>query len=262
MQDDSILVERRDGIAVVTVNRPESRNAMTMGMWEYVPELMSQLGQDPAVRVIVIRGAGEKAFVSGANINQFTDPTFVEQKAHHYHEVVDRAIQSLEDVERPVIAMINGFALGGGCELAMGCDIRVVSETAKLGIPSANLGITISWYNTRRLYSLVGPSKAKEMLFTAKILMAQEALAAGLVDHVVPTAQLESSTFELASLIASKAPFTIRHAKKMINAIRRDPSLSGLTDEGELSMRSFRSQDFQEGVRAFLEKRPPKFEGR
>lgn len=260
--DRHIVLERRQDIAVITINRPEARNALTDNMWLSLKDSVENVGADPHIRVVIIRGAGDRAFASGADIKEFyTTKATPENAKASFHRVL-AAIDAIERLRKPVIAMINGAAIGAGCELACGCDFRIAADSARLGIPSARLGITIGHHHILRLVRLVGPSKAKELLMTAQLVSAHDAYRIGLVDHVVPLRNLEEFTMQFAGMIARCAPRSVEWAKEAVHRCLNDPSLSGLGDDADLATRCFATEDFWEGVRAFLERREPVFRGR
>jgi len=245
----------RDGpTATVTVNRPQAANAMNSMMWRDLGALVRSLGEEPGVRVIILRGAGDRAFVAGADIKEFQEIMTSRDGARQYLTWVEGAMSAVETVPKPVIALVHGAAMGGGCELAVACDLRYASEDARFGIPAARLGIVITPMDTQRLARLVGPALAREILMAARILDAQEALQAGLVNRVLPKGELEAYVHKLAKEMAQNAPLTVQGAKRF-----------SLIPQGQvdtaLSERAFLSQDFQEGVKAYLEKRPPRFQG-
>lgn len=260
--DGHIVLEQRQAIAIITINRPEARNALTDSMWLTLKACVESAGADPHVRVVIIRGAGNRAFASGADIKEFsaTKATPEDAKAS-FHRVL-AAIDAIERLPKPVIAMINGYAVGAGCELACGCDFRIAAAGARLGIPSGRLGITIGHRHILRLVRLVGPSKAKELLMTAELVSAQDAYRMGLVDYVVSPENLEEFTMQFADKVARCAPLSVQWAKEAVHRCLDDPSLSGLGDDAELATRCFATEDFWEGVRAFLERREPEFHGR
>lgn len=262
MAEEPLVVTKAGGIATLTINRPERRNAVTQAMWQAIPDFMATLGADPEVRTVIIRGAGEEAFASGADIAEFRVTMATSEGALRHSALYEAALDSVEALPKPVMALIFGFAVGGGCGLATACDLRLASDTAKLGIPAGKLGIVYTLSSTRRLVHLVGPSRAKELLMTGRIVDAKEALEIGLVDHVRPGAELTPFALDLAAQIAASAPLTLKGAKLAVRYIlegiteRREEEIRGLRLEG------FSSEDFKEGVRAFLEKRSPRFEGK
>jgi enoyl-CoA hydratase/carnithine racemase len=263
MSDQPFLVDREGQTAILTINRHAQRNSLNFEMWEAFPRYIKELNADPSVRVIVLTGAGDKAFASGADISEFDSKRTGRDAAALYHRAVEETMASLEAASKPVIAMVNGFALGGGCELAVACDVRIAAESASLGIPSAKLGVVISFSDTKRLVDLVGPAVAKEMLMTGRRLSAHEALGVGLVNRVIPDPLLRQTTLEIAATIAANAPFSVASAKAMVEQCRHDPDLSAVNaTDAERPLHCYETEDFREGVQAFLEKRPPRFMGR
>ncbi|HEX8351931.1 MAG TPA: enoyl-CoA hydratase-related protein, partial [Pyrinomonadaceae bacterium] len=219
---------------------------------------LDELREDDSVRVVVITGAGEKAFVAGADIAEFEGRTAVSQRDVMTARSLFTAVDTFP---KPVIAMVNGFCLGGGCELALSCDIRVASETARFGQPEINLGIIPGGGGTQRLTRLVGEGKAMELILTGDMIDAQHAYNLGLVNLVVPAADLEAKTMEMANRIAEKSPVALRMAKEAVKTAARANLDEGLRREIDLFALTFSSQDKDEGVRAFLEKRKPDFKG-
>ena len=259
--EGALLVSQDGPVATVTINRAEQRNAMTMRMWLGMADLMRELGDNRAVRVVVVRGAGERAFVAGADITEFDRLLADPEQMHQYPIAVEACMRGVEALPKPVIAMVNGVAMGGGCELATVCDLRIAAEHAKFGVPACRLGIVITFQDTQRLTDLVGPAHAKDLLFTGRVLDAAEALRVGLVNRVVPAAALSAHTYELAQQIAAGAPLTVRGAKHHVNRCLRAPLLRDPADGIALSHQAFASRDFREGVAAYLEKRNPIFVG-
>jgi len=245
----------RDGpVATVTVNRPQAANAMNSLMWRDLGALVHSLGEEAGVKVIILRGAGDRAFIAGADIKEFQEIMTSREGARQYLAWVEGAMSAVETVPKPVIALVHGAAMGGGCELAVACDLRYAADDARFGIPAARLGIVITPMDTQRLARLVGPALAKEILMAARVLDAQEALVAGLVNRVLPKGELEGFAYKLAGEIAQNAPLTLQGAKRFSLGPTAQADFS-------LSERAFLSRDFQEGVKAYLEKRPPRFQG-
>lgn len=260
MEEEHFLVKKEDRIAKIVVNRPQQRNAFKTLMWSELEEIIKKIESDPEIMVVVITGAGEKSFVAGADISEMTE-NFPPVKDAKVINPVSSAMGVVENVEKVVIAMINGYAIGGGCEIAIACDLRIAADSAQIGITSAKIGICLGFESIKRLVGLVGPPKAKDILYTGRLLSAQEALAIGLVDYVVPKKELESFTMEYAKGIIQNAPLSVLGAKKTINILSRNYNLIKTDDEYRISKECYQSEDFKEGVRAFLEKRKPQFRG-
>lgn len=254
-----VLYELNGPVAWVTFNRPQARNAMTWAMYDALVRICDHVEAQPDVRVVVFTGAGDRAFVSGTDISQFQafdNP----QDALDYEARMDRVIGRLESLQRPTIAAIRGYAVGGGASIALACDLRYGTPDAKIGVPVARtLGNCLSMSNYARLVDLIGPARTKEMIFTAKLVEAEEASAAGLLNEIVAPEDLVSRVGEVAAQIASHAPLTIQVTKEAIRRVlihRRPPKAD------DLVLKAYLSDDFREGVRAFLEKRKPHWQGR
>src|SRR2546425_10911028 len=256
---ETLLFERRDRVGIITINRPDKRNALNIKTREEGAALLDELRNDESIRVVVITGAGDKAFVAGADIAEFAGRTAMMQRDVMTARSLFTAIDTFP---KPVIAMINGYCLGGGCELALACALRSGSETASFGQPEINLGIIPGGGGRQRLTRLVGEGKAMELILTGQIIDAQNAFAIGLVNHVVPPDQLEAKTMEIANRIAEKSPIALRLAKEAIRLASRSNMDEGLRREVDLFALCFSSEDKDEGVKAFLEKRKPEFKGR
>ena len=258
---EQLLGSVSDGVAVVTYNNPARHNALSMEMIRAVPPMLEALQADPEVAVIVITGAGDKAFVSGADISEFGEKrTSVDARAE-YDRALGGSMGAWAHVDKPIIAMIRGYCMGGGLITALKADIRIAAEGSQFAIPAARLGLGYAFGGVEQLVSLVGPSWASEILFSARRLSAAEALHIGLVNRVVPGAELETSVRELAASIAANAPLTVRACKLAIREAQRDPAARDLGAVQQLIEACFRSEDYREGQQAFLEKRPPRFRG-
>ena len=256
---ETLLVDIADRVATITINRPDKRNALNATVRRELIEALDALRDDGAVRVIVITGAGDKAFIAGADIGEFAQRTPLEQRAVMQER---RVFDELAAYAKPTIAMINGFALGGGCEVAMACDIRVASRSAKLGQPEIRLGIIPGGGGTQRLPRLVGSGRALRLILTGDLIDAEEAARIGLVDVLVDDAELRAHTRQLAMTIAAHSPIALRLAKAAVNAALEAPLTAGLALERELFITAFASEDKREGVQAFLDKRAAEFTGR
>jgi enoyl-CoA hydratase len=256
---ETILLERRGPLAIVTINRPEKRNALNIQTRTEGAAVLDELRGDDSVRVVILTGAGDKAFIAGADIAEFAQRTAISQREVMLEPSLFNAIDSFP---KPIIAMVNGYCLGGGCEVALACDIRIAGEKASFGQPEINLGIIPGGGGTQRLTRLLGEGKAMEMILTGEIIDAQTAFTLGLVNHVVPADQLESKTMEIANRIAEKSPIALRLAKEAVKIASRSNMDEGLRREVDLFALCFSSEDKDEGVKAFLEKRKPDFKGK
>ena len=260
MAYENLLYEVKDGIARITFNRPNVLNALNRKTIEELGECLNAARHDAAVRVLIVTGTGEKAFVAGADINELAKQTPVEGKefALFGQEVIHR----LETMGKPSIAAINGFALGGGCEVALACTMRIASKNAKLGQPEVKLGILPGYGGSQRLPRLCGKGVAHELILTGEIIPADEALRIGLVNRVVDPAELIPTAEAIAKKIAANAPIAVKYAMEAVERGMEMPQEEGLFLEATLFGLCCATEDMREGTRAFLEKRPAKFEGR
>ncbi|MCI0897479.1 MAG: enoyl-CoA hydratase/isomerase family protein [Chloroflexi bacterium] len=260
--NDHILLDSTAPVATVTFNRPKQRNAISFAMWREFSNIMRKLDADRDVRAVVITGAGEEAFSAGADIQDFEEHRSNSTKGRVYNDVVNGALQTLSDMATPTISMIRGFAVGGGCELAVATDLRIASDDSRMGIPVGKLGISIGHREMRGLVDLVGKGNALYILLSARLLDAQESLRIGLVNQVVRPEELHDYTYKLANDIASLAPLSHAVNKLTMQQVRNKPSLEDLTkEEADLPLTQFDTKDYQEGYKAFLEKRRPNFIG-
>ncbi|MCH8893150.1 MAG: enoyl-CoA hydratase/isomerase family protein [Chloroflexi bacterium] len=260
--NDHILLDSTAPVATVTFNRPKQRNAISFAMWRDFSNIMRKLDADRDVRAVVITGAGEEAFSAGADIQDFEEHRSNSTKGRVYNDVVNGALQTLSDMATPTISMIRGFAVGGGCELAVATDLRIASDDSRMGIPVGKLGISIGHREMRGLVDLVGKGNALYILLSARLLDAQESLRIGLVNQVVRPEELHDYTYKLANDIASLAPLSHAVNKLTMQQVRNKPSLEDLTkEEADLPLTQFDTKDYQEGYKAFLEKRRPNFIG-
>jgi enoyl-CoA hydratase len=256
---ETLLVERRERVAIITINRPDKRNALNIKTREEGAALLEDLRNDASVGVVVFTGAGDKAFIAGADIGEFAGRTAMMQRDVMTARSLFTAIDTFP---KPVIAMINGYCLGGGCELALACDIRIASETASFGQPEINLGIIPGGGGTQRLTRLVGEGRAMELILSGEIIDAKTAYEIGLVNHVFPADQLQAKTMEIANRIAANSPMALSLAKEAVKLASRSNLDDGLRREVDLFALCFSTEDKDEGVSAFLEKRKPVWKGK
>jgi len=258
-----LLLEKDGPIGWIVFNQPEKRNAVSQEMWQQMPEHVGDLAADDAIRVVVLRGAGEQAFVAGADISQFKDRRRNMADEEEYRRISAQGQEALARLGKPLLAMIHGYCVGGGVGIAITCDIRIAADDARFGIPAARLGLGYHYRGMEKLMTLIGPAYTKEIFFTARTdFGAQDALRMGLVNQVVPRAELLGYTREYAQRIARNAPLTLRSAKTTVEQLLRPPAERDVALLDKLLADCFNSQDYQEGVRAFSEKRRPQFQGR
>ncbi len=261
MSDDPILVERKDDIAIVTLNNPAKRNALTLAAWHWLSETVTTLDADESLRCIIYRGAGDKAFAAGADISEFPEKRSNAEQAYIYGEATDKALELLLACRHPSIAMIRGACTGGGLEIAACCDMRIASENARFGVPIKRIGHAFAGSEMKPLLDLVGKALVLEFLLEGQVIDAGEALRHRLVNRVVDDAALETETMATAQRIASGAPLAARMTKKVLNRLLDDPSPISEAETRE-SYAPCDSDDYREGYTAFLEKRTPAFKGK
>ena len=258
---DDLRVAERGAVSTLVLNRPAKRNAITLEMWQALPALLGELAADPDLRVLVVRGAGGEAFASGADISEFERVRSDRATARHYSRVVETADRALAAFPRPTIAMIHGFCVGGGLEVALACDLRFADRAATFGITASRLGIIYGLTSTRRLASIVGPSHARDILFSGRLVGVEEARAMGLVNMVCEPDVLDAQTRAYARSLAELAPLSQRGAKLMLQHLLGEGEMTE-SDLLAFADQAYDSEDYREGVRAFLEKRRPRFRGR
>ena len=258
MSDDPIYLNRRGEIAELILNRPEKRNAMNLGVWQAIPKLIGEVAADADIKVLILRGGTPEAFSAGADISEFETVHASADSARAYHAQVHDAYDAIAGLNKPTIAMVQGVCYGGGCAVALKCDLRYGDLTAKFCIPPATLGLAYSLRETKSLSDLVGPSKAKEMLMGARVIEAQEAEVIGLATRIFPADNLERETYAFAERLCGLSQYSIRAVKQNVGEI-----LDGATDETEnsraLAMGAFENPDYVEGRDAFLQKRKAAF---
>jgi enoyl-CoA hydratase len=255
---DSMYIEKHENIATLFFDRPDKRNALSFEMWSKIPQLLAEVEEDNQIKVLILRGIDEKAFSAGADISEFNTHRSTPESAEKYRRVTGKAEKSLAELSKPTISMIQGYCIGGGCELAVASDFRFSDTSGKFAITPSKLGFVYHFSGTQQLFELIGPSKTKDILFSGRILDADEAFRIGLIDRFYTPEEIVGKTYEYAQLLARNSQTTISGAKKIINEIHK-----GKTKEDEMIARmilsSYQSSDYIEGVQAFNEKRRPIF---
>ena len=259
---DRLLAYVEDGVGWMVFNNPERLNAVTFAMKQEIPGILEAFDADDEVRVVVITGAGERSFVSGADVTEFAELRTTPEAVRVYDEVTDRMWNALRDVSKPMIAMVKGFALGGGLETALRADLRIAAENAEFGIPAVRIGLGFSFHNTEELLRVIGPTHTADLLLTGRRMGADEALACGLVNRVVALDEVEGVTKQLAAEVAGNAPLAMRLVKANMRAAALAEGERDLEALEALRAACDASEDYAEGRRALAEKRTPRFTGR
>jgi enoyl-CoA hydratase len=260
MSEARLRAEREGPIGRMVFDNPARRNAISGDIWRAIPKAMAEFDADPEIRCIVLRGEGTVAFAAGADISEFEARRSSQRSVEEYDGLVDAAQHAIEDSAKPVIALIHGFCIGGGVEMALACDLRYAADSSQFAIPAARLGVGYGVHGTNRLAATVGHAAAREIMFTGRRYSAQEALAIGLVNRVLPAGELDEYVRKLALDLAANAPLSIAASKRIINAVIG--AHGDFTEENQLTARCMQSEDYKEGRRAFMEKRAPRFQGK
>jgi enoyl-CoA hydratase/carnithine racemase len=258
---DKMLSRKEGGVGILTFNNPERHNAVSLEMWQAASDILADFSADKNVRVVVLTGAGGKAFVSGADISKFESERSSKTAIDLYNAMVDKANSAVYEFPKPTIAMIRGYCIGGGVGLALCCDLRICSDNSKFGVPAAKLGLGYGFTGIKKLVDVVGPSFAKEIFFTARQFTAAEALQMGLVNRVLPEADLEKFVMDYAETIGGNAPLTVNAVKYIVGQVVKDASQRDMQKCADLVTQCFASNDYVEGRQAFMEKRKPAFTG-
>lgn len=259
---DPVIVKHEAPLGWLVLNRPQVRNALNLKTWQRIPEAITELNRDDDIRVIVMTGVTPEAFIAGADISEFPSLRSDAAQARAYREAPNRAINSMLESPKPIIAMISGVCIGGGVQVALSCDIRIAARGTRMGIPAARLGLAYPLEGVMALAHTVGHANARDILFSARLFDADEALKMGLVNRVVEPAELETAVRDYATKMSANAPLTMEAAKAAIRESLKDPAKRDLESVSELVAMCFDSEDYKEGVHAFLEKRRPSFKGR
>ena len=261
LNTDKMIAEKKGGVGWMTFNNPDKRNATSLEMWQAIATILTDFEADDTIRAIVMKGAGDKAFVSGADISEFKERRNDAAAAAEYGKVSEDARIAMANLRKPFIAMIRGYCLGGGMAVAMTADMRIATEESQFGIPAARLGIAYGFDGLSKLVDLVGPAFANEILLTGRRLNAEEALRIGLVNRVVPDGELEKTVDEITDALCDNAPLSMEANKFTIREILKDPDKQDHDEIARLTQICFDSQDYQEGRQAFMDKRRPEFKG-
>jgi enoyl-CoA hydratase len=262
VKTDKMLSRKEGRVGYVIFNNPERRNAVSLEMWEATARILEDFGKDDDIRAVVLTGAGDKAFVSGADISKFESERASQEAILRYNEAVERANTAVYDYPKPTIAMIRGYCIGGGLGLAMCCDLRIASDDSRFAVPAARLGLGYPYHGLKKLVDVVGPSFAKEIFYTARQFDAEEARVMGLVNRVVKPEDLHAYVKKYADSIGDNAPLTIAAAKFTIGEVVKDAASRDLARSATMVKQCFDSADYTEGRRAFMEKRKPAFTGK
>lgn len=258
----NMIAEKAGPVGRLVFNKPQRHNATSSDMWEAIPVILDEFENDPAIRVVVVTGAGDKAFVSGADISEFEKARSTPEQVARYDKIGEIANARLAKCSKPTIARIRGYCVGGGLAVALTCDIRVAAEGSKFGVPAAKLGLGYKAAGIKVLMDVVGPANAKEIFFTGRLFDAREALGMGLINRVVPEAELDAYVDNYCTLIGQNAPLTMHAAKRTVEELSRLDGKPDLGRSAQLVKECFESEDYIEGRRAFMEKRKPAFKGR
>lgn len=259
---ERIIAEKQGSIGWLTFNNPARRNAISIDMWEAIPKVLDRFERDSEVRVIVLKGEGDKAFVSGADVSQYEKDRSTAEGIQRYEEIAGRVAERLQTCDKVIIAMIRGYCLGAGVNIALCSDLRIAAEDARLGIPAAKLGLGYRASSLKNLVDIVGPAFAREVLITGRQFKAEEAKTMGFVHRVAPVAELEALVLEYCAMISENAPLTIRASKRIVRELLKGSASLDAEACAALVKACFESQDYIEGRRAFMEKRKPVFQGK
>lgn len=259
---DKLIARKENGIGWIIFNNPQKRNAVSQEMSAAMAVALDDYARDPAVRVVILRGEGDKAFVSGADISQFAEKRATMEQVRSAEKISENANRALRECPKPTIALIRGYCMGGGLGIAVTCDMRIASDDSRFGVPAGKLGLGYKYDGLKRLYDVVGPAFTAEIFYTARQFNAQEALQMGLVNRVLPVSEVEKYVMDYAATLAGNAPLTLAAVKRCLIEMRKDPDARNLELCDQMVEDCFASKDYIEGRTAFMEKRKPAFQGR